>query len=99
MLSVDWHPNNVLLAAGSADMKARVFSAYIKDVDKKYVSTALSVVRLLIISTGLHPRFGARSYPSTPYAVNTAALLVAGYTQSASPHPAMFLPLLVSTIP
>lgn len=37
VLSVDWHPNNVLLAAGSADMKARVFSAYIKDVDKRYV--------------------------------------------------------------
>jgi actin related protein 2/3 complex subunit 1A/1B len=35
VLSVDWHPNNVLLAAGSADMKARVFSAYIKDVDDK----------------------------------------------------------------
>ncbi|KAH7107616.1 actin-related protein ARPC3 [Auriculariales sp. MPI-PUGE-AT-0066] len=35
VLSVDWHPNNVLLAAGTADMKARVFSAYIKDVDKK----------------------------------------------------------------
>ncbi|KAF8584077.1 actin-like protein ARPC3 [Ramaria rubella] len=35
VLSVDWHPNNVLLAAGSADMKARVFSAFIKDVDKK----------------------------------------------------------------
>ena len=35
VLSIDWHSNNVLLAAGSADMKARVFSAYIKDVDKK----------------------------------------------------------------
>ena len=35
VLSIDWHPNNVLLAAGSADMKARVFSAYIKDVDKR----------------------------------------------------------------
>ena len=35
VLSVDWHPNNVLLAAGSADMKARVFSAYIKEVDDK----------------------------------------------------------------
>ena len=35
VLSLDWHPNNVLLAAGSADMKARVFSAYIKDVDKR----------------------------------------------------------------
>ncbi|PBK78721.1 actin-related protein 2/3 complex, subunit 1 [Armillaria solidipes] len=35
VLSVDWHPNNVLLAAGSADSKARVFSAYIKEVDAK----------------------------------------------------------------
>ena len=35
VLSVDWHPNNVLLAAGGADMKARVFSAYIKEVDER----------------------------------------------------------------
>jgi len=35
VLCLDWHPNNVLLAAGSADMKARVFSAFIKDIDKK----------------------------------------------------------------
>lgn len=35
VLSIDWHPNNVLLASGSADMKARVFSAYVKGVDKK----------------------------------------------------------------
>jgi hypothetical protein len=35
VLSVDWHRNNVLLAAGSADMKARVFSAYIKEVDDR----------------------------------------------------------------
>ncbi|CAE7125010.1 unnamed protein product [Rhizoctonia solani] len=39
VLAIDWHPNNVLLAAGSADMKARVFSAYIKDVDKKPAAT------------------------------------------------------------
>ena len=37
VLLVDWHPNNVLLAAGSADMKARVLSAFIKDVDKRYI--------------------------------------------------------------
>uniref|UniRef100_A0A3Q2HDK7 Actin related protein 2/3 complex subunit 1A n=1 Tax=Equus caballus TaxID=9796 RepID=A0A3Q2HDK7_HORSE len=30
VLSLDWHPNNVLLAAGSYDFKCRVFSAYIK---------------------------------------------------------------------
>ncbi|KAF9581955.1 hypothetical protein BGW38_000843 [Lunasporangiospora selenospora] len=35
VLSLDWHPNNVLIAAGCADMKARVFSAFIKGVDKK----------------------------------------------------------------
>jgi len=39
VLSIDWHPNNVLLAGGSADMKARVFSAYIKDVDKRPAPT------------------------------------------------------------
>lgn len=39
VLCVDWHPNNVLLAAGSADMKARVFSAYVKEVDEKPVPT------------------------------------------------------------
>lgn len=35
VLSVDWHPNNVLLAAGCADMRCRVFSAWIKGVDEK----------------------------------------------------------------
>ncbi|WFD30920.1 ARP2/3 actin-organizing complex subunit Sop2 [Malassezia sp. CBS 17886] len=35
VLAIDWHPNNVLLAAGAADGHARVFSAYIKGVDEK----------------------------------------------------------------
>ncbi|CCG83951.1 protein of unknown function [Taphrina deformans PYCC 5710] len=35
VLSLDWHPNNVLLATGSTDMRVRVFSAFIKDVDSK----------------------------------------------------------------
>ena len=39
VLSLDWHPNNVLLAAGSCDFKCRVFSAYIKEVDEKPAST------------------------------------------------------------
>jgi actin related protein 2/3 complex subunit 1A/1B len=34
VLSIDWHPNGVLLAAGSADSKARVFSAFLKGDDK-----------------------------------------------------------------
>lgn len=37
--SVDWHPNNVLLAAGSTDFKTRVFSAYVKEVEGKPAST------------------------------------------------------------
>lgn len=35
ILSIDWHPNSVLLAAGSTDAHARVFSAFIKGVDQK----------------------------------------------------------------
>jgi actin related protein 2/3 complex subunit 1A/1B len=35
VLSIDWHPNNVLLAAGCADMTARVFSAWVKGIDEK----------------------------------------------------------------
>jgi len=35
IMSLDWHPNNILLAAGSSDFKARVFSGHIKDVDGK----------------------------------------------------------------
>lgn len=31
--TLDWHPNNFLLVAGSADFKVRVFSAYIKDIE------------------------------------------------------------------
>ena len=37
--SLDWHPNNVLLAAGSTDFKARVFSAYVKEIDAKPAAT------------------------------------------------------------
>ena len=46
VLLVDWHPNNVLLAAGSADMKARVLSAFIKDVDKRYIHSHFSPLRI-----------------------------------------------------
>lgn len=37
---LDWHTNNILLAAGSSDFKARVFSAYVKEVEDKPTSTA-----------------------------------------------------------
>lgn len=31
--ALDWHPNNILLVAGSADFKVRIFSAYVKDIE------------------------------------------------------------------
>jgi len=33
--SIDWHPNNILIAAGSTDFKVRVFSAFVKDVEAR----------------------------------------------------------------
>lgn len=35
VLSLDWHPNSVLLAAGSTDGHARVFSGFVKGVDER----------------------------------------------------------------
>lgn len=40
-MSIDWHPNNILLAAGTADAKAYVFSAFIKGIDQKYVKPSM----------------------------------------------------------
>jgi len=34
VLHVDWHPNNVLLVTASSDFKCRVFSSFIKGLDK-----------------------------------------------------------------
>lgn len=39
VLSLDWHPNSVLLAAGCADATARVFSAFMKGVDERPAPT------------------------------------------------------------
>lgn len=39
VLSIDWHPNDVLLAAGRADMKPRVFS--VSNKDQKWVPPSL----------------------------------------------------------
>jgi actin related protein 2/3 complex subunit 1A/1B len=35
VMALHWHPGNALLAVGSCDFKARVFSAYVKEVDEK----------------------------------------------------------------
>lgn len=39
MTCLDWHPNDILLAAGSTDFKVRVFSAYIKEIEERPQST------------------------------------------------------------
>lgn len=39
ILSVSWHPNSVLLASGSTDGHARVFSAFIKGIDTRPAPT------------------------------------------------------------
>ena len=39
ILSVAWHPNSVLLAAGCTDGRARVFSGFIKNVDERPAPT------------------------------------------------------------
>jgi len=39
IVSLDWHPNNVLLAAGCCDYKAYVFSGYIKEINAKPSAT------------------------------------------------------------
>lgn len=39
VLSVDWHPNNYLIAVGTSDFKARVFSAYVKEIESKPEAT------------------------------------------------------------
>lgn len=39
VLSLEWHPNNYLIACGASDFKARVFSAYIKEIEAKPEAT------------------------------------------------------------
>eukprot|EP00128_Syssomonas_multiformis_P018607 Colp12_sorted_trinity150504_noHs@19934 len=35
VLSLDWHPNNVLIAAGASDFKTYVFSGYLKEIEER----------------------------------------------------------------
>ncbi|XP_068118045.1 actin-related protein 2/3 complex subunit 1B-like [Hyperolius riggenbachi] len=39
ILSLAWHPNNVLLAAGGCDFQCRIFSAYVKEIEDKPSAT------------------------------------------------------------
>lgn len=40
ILSLSWHPNNVLLASGTSDFKCRVFSTYLKEIEEKPTATS-----------------------------------------------------------
>lgn len=98
VLSLDWHPNNVLLAAGSADLKARVFSAYIKEVDERHVrydwkSRWRNISEFFVDQ---HQPSGAQSFHSTPFVENTAAHLEVGFTLLRSRPLEMFWHLRVS---
>ena len=80
---MDWHPNNVLLAAGSADMKARVLSAFIKDVDKRYIHLHLSPLHNYRSCTcqGQLPLCGVRNFHLTLFVASTQVQLVDGFMQ------------------
>lgn len=39
--SVAWHPNNITIATGSTDFRCRIFSAFIKGVDKAGVKSGI----------------------------------------------------------
>ncbi len=100
VLSLDWHPNNVLLAAGSADMKARVLSAYIKDVDKRldrFFNYAL-LYNSLFDKLDPSRRYGVRSCLSILFVESMLAPAEAGSMASDFRPLEMFLPLSVSIV-
>jgi actin related protein 2/3 complex subunit 1A/1B len=72
--TIDWHPNNVLLAAGSSGFKVRVYSAYVKDIEGKPSATPwgnkMPFAHLLAeFSNSVHV-----SYPY--YCLSTAAAII-----------------------
>ena len=73
---VDRHPDNVSLITGSADMKARDFYAYIKDVDKKLVFPHSQYYNKFMVALFRPPpTFSSEKLPVT---VNSLALLEVG---------------------
>jgi len=43
VMKVAWHPNSQLLATGSSDFKARVFSSYVRQIDDKQETAGFAV--------------------------------------------------------
>lgn len=94
VLRVDWHPNNVLLATASSDFKCRIFSAFIKGVDKGAISTPFGDKLgfgdvLCEIDTSMGWVQSVRWSPSgnaLAFVGHDSTLTVANIT-SANPHP------------
>ena len=87
--SVGRYLDNFSLAAGSAGTKARVFYAYITDVDKKpvLIPHTWCYDKLTVASFRPAPTFSSEKTPSM---VNSPALLEVGRTLSLSLHLKMF---------
>ena len=86
--SVDRHQDNVSLAAGSADMKARDFYAHIKDMDKKLVFPHSWYHNKFTVA--LFRPAPAFSSEKLPFIVNSLTPLEVGRTLSLSLHLEMF---------
>lgn len=58
---IDWHPDNVLIAIGACDLKARVFSAYIKEV--RFVKGVYFKMIVFRLMKNPHPIHGGPKCP------------------------------------
>ena len=86
--SVDRHSDNISLAAGGPDTKARGLYAYIKDVDKKLVFPHSQYYdKFTVALFRPPPTFSSEKLPVT---VNSLALLEVGRILSLSLHLEMF---------
>eukprot|EP01115_Flamella_aegyptia_P005427 TRINITY_DN228_c1_g4_i1.p1 TRINITY_DN228_c1_g4~~TRINITY_DN228_c1_g4_i1.p1 ORF type:complete len:387 (-),score=90.66 TRINITY_DN228_c1_g4_i1:48-1208(-) len=58
VLSIDWHPNNILIASASSDFKCHVHSGFVKGVDQKPDSTPFGMKLRFGESLGEYPSSG-----------------------------------------
>ena len=85
--SLDWHPNNVLLACGSTDFKVRVFSGFIKDIEERPSETPWGKKMPIgqLMAEFSNSPMGGGVYP-LHYPINTPVIFqVVGCMGSASP--------------
>ena len=103
ILSLDWHPNNVLLAAGGADSKVRTldFTPY----PFLYSSMNLIIRHMCLVHlsrmsiSDLIQQSGDQDYLSTPYALNSGLQVEDGFIALLSLPVEMRWPLFPMTLP